>query len=203
MPNETDAVRFRLRTLRTAFTIIVGAYALALALYLLLRLLFGDRFWWLAFANSLAYFLFLPLIILLPLTILVRQWRAVLVLLPLAIIGLFWIGPYFLPKSNPPVTGTTLRVVTFNVRSDNTQLSAVEAWLRQVNADLVLLQEVPPNYGNQAAPQLKDLYPYQANQTTAVRQRRHLVLSRYSFETTENIDIGNGLTGNALSCDAL
>src|SRR5712691_11916266 len=135
MPNETDAGRFRLPTLQAAFTIITGTYALALALYLLLRLLFGDRFWWLAFVNTFAYFLFLPWIILLPLTLLFRVWRALVMALPFAVIGLLWIGPYFLPKPNAPVSGIQLRVVTFNVRSDNAQLSAVEAWLRQVNAD--------------------------------------------------------------------
>jgi len=56
-------------------------YVLAILGYLVLRGLFGDRFWWLSLVNTFAYGLFLPLIILLPLALLTRGQRATLTLL--------------------------------------------------------------------------------------------------------------------------
>ncbi len=157
-----------MKILSKALTILAALYSLALALYLILRTAFGDGLWWLAFLNNFAPFYFLPLIVLLTLALLLRV-RRMAFLLPFALIGLIWFGPYYLPRSAPAPTGSTLCVLTFNVWGDNRHLPEVEAWLRDMGADLVLMQEVPPSYGEHGLVALRDLYPYQFKQPPELR----------------------------------
>ncbi len=172
---------------------VIDGYALALVIYLPLRLLVGDGFWALAALNNLAPYTFLPLLVALPLALLLRARHALLLTVPLAVIGLVWFGPYFLPKTPPTADGPTLRIVTFNVWGDNLRLDDVEAWLREVDADLVLIQEIPPRYADGGVPALADLYPHQIGQPTALRLYGQLTLSRYPVLAAENLDMeGDG-----------
>jgi endonuclease/exonuclease/phosphatase family metal-dependent hydrolase len=183
--------RHRLFHLARQFLILaIIAYTLVLSLYLLVRLIFGDRFWLLAFANNFAPFYFFPLAFLVPLTLFLKARRAFLLTLPLVLVGSGWVGPYFIPKSLAAPTGPTLRVATFNVWGDNLRLSEVEAWLRQTDADLVVLQEIPASYADHGIPSLKNLYPYQFNQSW---QWGNFLMSRYPFRDGESLDMmGNG-----------
>jgi hypothetical protein len=62
-------------------------YVLIMALWLLLRLLLFDRLWWLALLNTLAFYLFVPLVCLIPAVIWLRQSRLLLGLaLPLLVL---------------------------------------------------------------------------------------------------------------------
>src|SRR5437867_60987 len=101
MLNEGTAVRRPLRILQTLLTVAMGAYALGLAIYLILRLLFDDRLWWLAFLNGFAYWLFTPLFVFLLLGLLLRARWLLGLTVPLILIGVLWIGPYYLPKAHP------------------------------------------------------------------------------------------------------
>jgi vancomycin resistance protein VanJ len=148
-----------MNALRSSLIVISALYALGLTLYLILRLAFGDGWWWLALANNFAPFYFLPLFILLPLALLLRA-RPMVFLLPFALIGLAWFGPYFLPKQSASISGTALRVMTFNVWNSNPDLSQVEGWLRETDADIVMLQEVSRNETRDIVPRLADVYPY-------------------------------------------
>ncbi|MDX2141367.1 MAG: hypothetical protein SF123_24995, partial [Chloroflexota bacterium] len=74
--------------LRTVTSLICGMYALALLLYLATRFLPFARPWWLAFVDNFMTWYFLPVLVLLPLALLVRAKRGVLLLLPLLVIGL-------------------------------------------------------------------------------------------------------------------
>ncbi|MCC7452264.1 MAG: hypothetical protein IT324_32990 [Anaerolineae bacterium] len=149
---------------RFPLMVLSAGYAIGLIGYLVLRLLIGDRHWLLAFVNNFAPFLFLPLLIFLPLALLLRIRWLMGVMLILTVIGVLWIGPYYLPKAHAAATGPTLRIVTFNIWGDNTRLNDVEAWLRQVSADVVFLQEIPQIYADHGVAALKDVYPYQFNQ---------------------------------------
>jgi vancomycin resistance protein VanJ len=167
----------------------IDGYALALAIYLLLRLLIGDDFWALAAVNNLAPYYFLPLLVALPLSLLLRARHALLLTVPLAAVGLVWFGPYFLPQAPPITDAPLLRIVTFNVWGDNLRLDDVEGWLRAAAADLVLMQEIPPRYANEGVSSLADLYPYQVGQSTELRLYGQLTLSRYPILAAENLDM--------------
>ncbi|MFN8419684.1 MAG: hypothetical protein U0528_10655 [Anaerolineae bacterium] len=121
------------------------SYLLALAAYLFLRLMFGDRLV-LGFLNSFAHLLFLPLILALPILALLRS-RWSLLGIGLVLVAAMWFAPYFLRKAHASaVDGKTLRVLTFNVWAENVRLADVESWLGSTNADVILLQENPLLY---------------------------------------------------------
>lgn len=164
-------------------------YALAMAVYLALRLLFGDGFWWLSLLNTFAHLLFLPLLPLLALAALARSRAGTLRLLPLAVVGGMWFAPYFLPKAQNESSGIRLQTVSFNVWGHNHDLSQIEAWIRATNADIVLLQEISPAYAQAELPHLRDLYPYQSSQSDPSRWGGNITLSRYPILTEDYIDL--------------
>jgi endonuclease/exonuclease/phosphatase (EEP) superfamily protein YafD len=178
--------------LRRAFVSAASLYIALLVGYLLLRIVFGDGFWWLALLNALAHLWFLPLVILFPLAILI-DGRTAFRLMPLVLVAGLWFGPYFRSKSVPEATGPTLRVVTFNVWGDNPRMAEVDTWIRESGADVVLLQEIPETYSENGFASLLDIYPYQAVQPLAMRVWGNAILSRLPFTESENFDLeGDG-----------
>lgn len=180
-------MQIRLRQLVSALT---GLYLMILLIYVILRGLFGDRFWWLSLLNTFAYVLLLPLVILLPLTVVTRARQTALRLLPVLVAGGIWLAPYYVPKSSPAPSGVTLKVLSANVWGNNHNLSAVETWIRGVDADIVLLQEISPAYSQEHMPDLMDAYPYQASQVDDTRWGNNTTLSRYPMLEIEEIDLG-------------
>ncbi|HEX2908133.1 MAG TPA: endonuclease/exonuclease/phosphatase family protein [Phototrophicaceae bacterium] len=166
----------------------VNSYVVLLVLYLALRLLFGDGFWWLSLLNTFAHLLFLPLLVLLPLALLIRARGAALRLLPLIVVAGLWFVPAYLPKTvlaaNP-----TLKVLTFNVWRHNHDLHQIEGWVRQTQADIVMLQEISPTYATDTLPGLLDIYPYQSSQADNTRWGGNIILSRYPILSQDYIDL--------------
>jgi vancomycin resistance protein VanJ len=171
-------------------TTLIVVYAVGLVAYLILRVAFGDRWWWLAMLNNFAPLYFVPLVILLLLAALLRAQQIVM-LLPLALVGLVWFGPYFVPKRPAPASSATLRVLTYNVWGNNHDLHAIESWVREVNADLVLLQEISPAYARDSLPGLRDVYPYQFAQPDDSRWGGNIALSRYPILTMDYLGSTN------------
>jgi vancomycin resistance protein VanJ len=151
--------------------------------------IFGDRFWWLSLLNTFAHLLFLPLLLFVPLALLIRTRQPILRMLPVMLIGGLWFGPYFLPKNLPTPTGSVIRVLTLNVWGNNNDLSRIETWVREVNADIVLLQEISPAYATDSLPNLIDLYPYQFSQPDSTRWGGIITLSRYPIVENEYVDL--------------
>ncbi len=176
--------------LRQLINLVTGLYLIILAVYVILRGLFGDRFWWLSLLNTFAYVLLLPLAVLLPLALVTRARQTTLRLLPVLVAGGVWFAPYYLPKSPPVQTGTTLKVLTSNVWGHNHTLDEVENWVREVDADIVMLQEISPAYSQEHIPGLMDSYPYTASQTGGTRWGNNTTLSRYPMLEVEEIDLG-------------
>ncbi len=185
-------VRQIITVLKAVFITLSGTYLLGVLLYLGLRFVFGGRFWWLALLNDFAMLLFLPLPIVLLFGGVFRLRWVLRVGLGLGLLGGLWFGPYFLPRSKVVSTASTLQIVTFNVWGHNAQLAAVQAWLRELDADVVLLQEVPEHYATDGIPELVDLYPYQVTQPPAERWWGNLLLSRYPILSMERLP-GDGV----------
>jgi endonuclease/exonuclease/phosphatase (EEP) superfamily protein YafD len=168
----------------------VNIYLALLAIYLLLRGLFGDGFWWLSLVNTFAYAWFAPLAVLMPLALVLRHKQAAWRLMPVIALGGIWYAPYYLrrPVDVPP--GKTIEVVAANVWGHNHDLTAVENWLRTADADLALLQEISPAYATSSLPNLRDVYPYQASITDDTRWGGNITLSRYPILSQEYVDLG-------------
>lgn len=140
----------------------MAVYAVGLLLHLVMRVLFRDRFPWLALLNNFTPWYFLPLIICLPLALLQQaRWLAVLMLV-LAGIAVAWFGPYYLPRRSRKSAGNPgLRVLAFNIWGDNPCKPELGTLMRQIDADLVFLQEVPQSFIHNELPRLLDIYPHQ------------------------------------------
>lgn len=147
--------------LRRLVELFTGAYALGLLLFLVLRLVLGDGLWWLALLGNFTPWYFAALIVLLPLALLSRAKRPALMLLPLALLGLLWFGRLYLPKAQADAgDAPTLNVISFNVWGDNQNLTDVEDWLREMQADVVAIIELPQAWAD-GFPALQDAYPEQ------------------------------------------
>jgi vancomycin resistance protein VanJ len=179
--------------LKTLFTLTVLLYLAALVVYLLLRTLFGDRYWWLSLVNTFAYFLFLPSLILLPLALLFRMRGNALRLAPAALIAAMWIAPYYLPRTAQPEPGVRLRALTFNVWGGNRSIDQAIAWVKDSDADIVMLQEITPRFAENALSPLFDLYPYLSSQEDDLRWRgapnANVTFSRYPILSSEEINL--------------
>lgn len=176
--------------MRGLVALLTGAYALGLLAFLLLRLIWGDRFWWLAFLSNFTPWYFAALFVLLPLPILCRVKHPVLLMLPLVLLGVFWFGRLYLPKAQGQAgNAPTLKVVSFNVWGDNRNLDDVEDWLREMKADVVLTQEIPPAWADETVAAMNKVYPYQANMSVDVRYWGNNSWSRTPILAVENFDL--------------
>jgi endonuclease/exonuclease/phosphatase (EEP) superfamily protein YafD len=177
---------------RRGFVFAASLYIVLLVAYLVLRIIVGDRVWWLAFLNAFAHLLFVPLIVIFPLAILLDK-HSTFRLMPLVVIAGLWFVPYFRAKPILETTDPALHIVTFNIWGDNPRIEDVEAWIRGSGADVVLLQEIPENYSENGFPNLLDSYPYQSVQPLEMRVWGNAILSRIPFVDEENFDLeGDG-----------
>lgn len=168
----------------------VNIYLALLAIYLLLRGLFGDGFWWLSLLNTFAYAWFTPLAVLMPLALVLRHKQAAWRLMPVLALGGLWYAPYYLRRPVDVPAGKVISVVAANVWGHNHDLSRVENWLRTADADLAILQEISPSYTTTTLPGLLDMYPYQASAMDDHRWGGNITLSRYPILSREYVDLG-------------
>lgn len=173
--------------LRALIVFLTGLYVLALALYIVLRLARADA-WWLALLHNGPVYFFVPIIVLLPLAFVLRMPRLVGWLTLLAVIGVIWFAPLFLPKNLPVLPDNYLTLISFNVFPYNERLPDVERWLLLKNADVVLLQEVDGQKLPEAMPGLLTAYPHQRIQPD---YNGATVLSRYPILAGSDLRLGD------------
>ncbi len=167
------------------------AYLVCMVVYFILRLAFGDGNVRLALVNSFAYLLFIPLPVLLFLTLVVRNRLAFLRLLPVLVVLIGWIGLRFLPKSIVTASGEkTIRIFTANTWVSNSLPDLLETRLRESDADILCIEEVKPSSATDYLPNLKTLYPYQTVQPDPTRPGDTYILSRYPILEVKTIDLG-------------
>ncbi len=166
-------------------------YLLLMAIYLVLRLTVGDGNVRLSLVNSFAYFLFIPLLVLLILALIARSRLALLRLLPVLMAIIIWIGPRFIPKSIAAASGEqTIRLMSLNVWGNQHDFSRTEKGLRDNPVDILALVEVSPTYAAEKMNELRDLYPYQSTQQDDTRWGDNYTLSKYPIVSTETVDLG-------------
>ncbi|MCU0512491.1 MAG: endonuclease/exonuclease/phosphatase family protein [Anaerolineae bacterium] len=173
--------------LRAGSALALALYLIGGVVYLLARLTAGETLWWVALLNNVTPYLFLPVVVLLPLALLLRLPRLAGWLLLFGVVGVLWFAPLFLPVSRPPLPPQYLTLITFNVYPDNARLSEVQRWLLMKNADLILLQEVDGTRLPQTMPDLLAAYPYQELQPAA---NGATLLSRYPITRAERLTLG-------------
>lgn len=121
------------------------AYSLSLILYLFLRVVWGDAFWWLALAHTLALWLFMPLFVVAPLIIWIslrrKQHRYAFLQACLLVLASAWLLRPLLPKQITPPTKPTLTAINLNVWKDSEDAERIIQWLVEADADLIVIHE--------------------------------------------------------------
>ena len=117
---------------------------------------------WLILSNVFAVFLFVPLLLLVPLALFVRSKVLRVTVLAALTIFLVLFGPRFIPPQPRPKQGLRLRIVTLNQLYKNQHAEAVIQVIRAQHADIVALQELSHSVAKAAQQQLRVEYPYQS-----------------------------------------
>ncbi len=108
-----------------------------------------------------------------------RWWLAGVLLLPIFIIG-SWYAPLFLPRDLPEARNPPLRVMSYNIWSENRDIRNAAALIRRVSPDILLLQEGYTHQIQALQEELSDLFPKE--QTVYHREIMQAVFSRYPLE---------------------
>ena len=192
---QNDPASGWLGSLFTGFT---ALYIMLMLLYLLARFALPAGTWWIDFLHNLAWYYFLPVILLLPLALLLRRRLLSLWLVIIAVAGLLWAGPALLPPlSTPDASGYTARFITMNVKPYNEELPDVAQWLAGSNADIIALQEVTPQGQQELIALLSPVYPN--HQSTIEDDRGPMIFSRFPVTDGELLpDMGEGERMRAL-----
>jgi vancomycin resistance protein VanJ len=145
--------------LKKTLLVLSWIYAAIIILWFLLHGWFGDTLWWLALLNSFVPFFFMPLVLLIPVCLVYRDWnywRSVL--LPL-VIFVFLYGEFFLP--NVPVrNGDSITVMTFNIWGGSQSSETAHVVVENGLPDIVALQELTPQMADVLLEEVGDAYPY-------------------------------------------
>ena len=168
-------------------TWLIRGYAAFITLWLLARMLVFDQVWPVALLNTVAEYLFVPVPLLLLLSLWLRQISPLLLLsLPtLAFILLF--GELFLPSSAKPEnprSGPLITAMSFNVLYSNQAYDAIVSSIQSASPDVVGFQELTTSNAPGIAQSLESQYPYGTLQNLEEGRGAGL-LSRIPIETVE------------------
>jgi vancomycin resistance protein VanJ len=150
------------RQVRQGCIALSWAYGLLFLLWLVLRSIFSDQFWWLALINTAAFYGFMPLPILLPFAAWQRCWRLVSVLSIILAVFLSWYGGLFVPAQSSDAKGPSVTVMSFNLRASNQNFDAIAQMLKASAPDILGLQEVRPAAVQTLMRGLSSVYSYVA-----------------------------------------
>lgn len=139
------------------------AYAAIIVVWQILRLVFGDRWWWLGMANSASLYLFLPLLVLGPLALLSLNRTAMLATAVPFLVLVALYGWVVRPKStlNKPKGAVVLRLLTLNALYTNDDGAAIEELVDAEWPDLICLQELNPRLAADLVARLSEKYRHQ------------------------------------------
>ncbi|NWF69968.1 MAG: endonuclease/exonuclease/phosphatase family protein [Chloroflexi bacterium] len=149
-----------LRRVGRAARIFAIGYGLFIALFLVLRLLVGERFWLVALFDALLPALFFPALALLLIGLITRHMRVMVAQFPALLGFMLLYSTVLLP---PPTTAQPgdirFGLLTYNVYSRNDSYSEIARIIREADAEIVLLQEVSATAAVYFEQNLADLYP--------------------------------------------
>ena len=211
-----------LRRIATPLRRLISLYALLLALFTLLRLLRVSGIPLIDLANTFAPYLYMPLVVSFPLSIIVTRGSAeplerarkrlaqapgkrdasdsrahpprwsVLLQIGLLAIGLYWFAAPATFRAVDPPAGETFRVISFNVQGSNAELERATEWLLAAEPDVIVLQETAEGYDPRLAP-LYAVYAHEDHIEGSVR-----VFSRFAILQRDVLAIeapGDGQSG--------
>ncbi len=142
---------------------LIGAYGLSVSSFLVLRALAGERWPVIGLYNSFLHLLIAPALVALLISLLLRKWWLVMLVIAPALLFTGQYAPLFLPHSSaPPLEAIPFTVLSYNINTGNLDTASVLAVIRAAEADIVALQELNPVMADAFAAELAEMYPYQA-----------------------------------------
>lgn len=151
-------------------------YAAAMLVYLLCRVIVGERLVVVMLGNIFLHWLLLIAVFLLPWALLLRMWRhgGVLAVFAFAFVVIY--GGRFVPYAHTRAM-PDLRVMTFNTAAFYTSPDALVNYLAQSDVDIIALIELGELNGQVISEALLQDYPYQVIRGKDVAGKA--ILSRY------------------------
>lgn len=142
------------------FLAIPRLYNGAIIAYVILRVLFGSRWWWLGFLNTFAFWLFLPLILMAMFAMRLRGKRPALASILLFIFGMMQFAPLPIGLITASDDSHDIRILTYNVLGHNGRIVETIDWILEQDADVLILQEFIGDNLDSQLPRLLTSYPY-------------------------------------------
>ncbi len=142
----------------------VFIYLLFIAVWLAVRTVYEDRWWWLFLLNAGTPYLLLPLPFVFLFALAARRPLAIGFSVLLLVPGAPLLAALWMPSIRTDVASQSseFRVMTFNINGGNDRPDRVIATIRDARADIVALQELNPDIAAALERDLKNDYPYQA-----------------------------------------
>lgn len=142
---------------------LIALYGAGVTLYTLLQLTIGEQFVVIAWLNNLAYLLWSGAIILIIPCILFRRYKVILLLItPTLVFSINYLPMYFERSVDTPPVYQELSVLTYNINLAPPDLHGIAQDIREIDADIVAIQELTPNAGDVFEAELASQYPYRA-----------------------------------------
>lgn len=159
---ETRQKSIWARSALMIFRALVGSYALNTLLHITAIILLGERWVIIEFFNTFAQLLWLPTFVLIPICLILRQWRLSAMLLPAMLAFIFMWGAMFV--SNPALElqegDIPLRVMSYNLYAGNSQRNDYIDSIAQVNPDIIAIQELHFSHEATLIAEFGERYPY-------------------------------------------
>ncbi|OGO19167.1 MAG: hypothetical protein A2Z14_06610 [Chloroflexi bacterium RBG_16_48_8] len=128
--------------------------------YYVIRELSQTKLWFIQALHYVLPWLFIPLVMLLPLAILLRsRIKTLLLILPLPLFLLTY-GELYLPRLPVRTTGDPFVVMTYNVWEGNVQFDQIASEIQTHDPDLLSIHESSPPLVQALENRLADSYPY-------------------------------------------
>lgn len=166
-------------------------YVVFIILWMAARLLIFDQFWLLALLNTVAEYLFVPL----PILLFISIWnRNRVVLAELCIPSLVFVlmfGYLFWPPSSNEIAEDkqAITLMSFNVLYSNTTPNAIVDSIRSTNPDIVGFQELMPAMAASLVEELESDYPYNTFQLLETTGLSTAVLSKFPMDRVEQFEL--------------
>ena len=182
----------------TLALLLTCAYAAMILGWLAARLLWGDRFWPLAVANSFPAVFFLPLPVAFLLAAFSRRRAAWIAVCIPALLWLAFFGWRYLPRGlHAEATDAELRVMAFNVLVTNRDVEAIAGAVDAAQPDLIAFAELGTGMDAALAQWLGATYPYRTLHRLPGANFGSGIYSRWPLDDLGSLQTGLGLRSAA------
>lgn len=149
--------------------------------YFVIRGVSQTKLWFIQASHYVLPWLFIPLIILLPLAILLRsRVKTILLILPIPLFLLMY-GELYLPRLPVHTTGEPFTVMTYNVWGGNQQFDQIASEIKVHDPDLLSIHEFSPPIVEALESRLAESYPYYRIDPSVGFFSRHSIVQSRAF----------------------